>query len=188
MKKFLNTLVILSLFVSSLLIYPEVTEASEKVLNVKKYTQAKPKWCWVSASKSIVNYHKGVTASQCTIYKWVKIARKCSDRRGTLTNYKNVFKKAGFTNLGTQIKRPISFQDLRFQIDKSRPLLARITFKKSGSNHAAPIRGYSTQSSDLVHWIYISTTPSKTQYRVNTYQYLKNNSSWGWTVTRYGMY
>lgn len=187
MSSLRNALVVMVVFVLSL---QTSVYATEKVLAVAAYSQEKSNWCWVAASKSIVKQQTGNTYAQCVLYMWGKGYDNCdSNETGSLyTELPNIFRIAGFRNLGYPGDYPVSFNTIKLEINANRPLYVRIGWKPTLSEgHAVPVRGYD-DSNSYVHWIYINEVPQASEYKYTSYNYLKDNAQWSWTHTRWGMY
>lgn len=60
----------------------------------------------------------------------------------------------------------------------------------TGTRHVAPARGYKIQGGiTYVHWVYIkngSSSDSNSEYRINSYSWFRDNSSFIWDETWYG--
>jgi hypothetical protein len=173
-------------FLAALLFSNPALSAS-KLLSVTKYNQEKSQWCWVAGSQSIIKYHTGIKYSQCQLYKWGKGVSSCSgNKAGTLSEIMQTFKKAGLKNEGYRSSSSAAYSTIKSELNNSRPMLARIGWKSTNkkTGHLVPIRGYD-ESGSKVNWIYIRQ--SNSEYRKTSYSYLKDNSSWKWTHSIYGM-
>ncbi|GIQ71160.1 papain-like cysteine protease family protein [Xylanibacillus composti] len=165
-----------------------------KLLDVVQHPQEKSNWCWVAASKSIVQYHTGTAYTQCQIYKWGKGTTDCPNEDGSWSNYQNVFDNAGFVNKGTEASGTVTLNFIKGQIDADKPMIIRkswldsSTGKKTGTNHAAPVIGYNTSTKRVAYINITYSNPSNTGTVWRDYDYMVDNTSYEWTKSRYGMY
>ncbi|GAA0361579.1 C39 family peptidase [Bacillus horti] len=165
---------------------------ASKQLKVTAYPQAWSNWCWVAAAKSVANFHTGNKSTQCQFYKWGKKSSSCPNNTGNWTNYQNIFKQLGFKSNGTEVSGSVTFSRIKTEINNSRPLILRRSWlnnngKKTGTHHATPVIGYN-DTNNMVTYIHISTTTSGTKSVKEKHSYMKSNSKYSWTLSRYGMY
>lgn len=162
--------------------------AEKKVLNLSKYSQEKSQWCWVTGGQIIVKYHTKQKISQCQLYKWGKRTSTCTNKPGSFNELRFAFGKTRLKELGRISTSPGAYRSIVTEIKNNRPILARLAWKSTDKKtaHAAPIRGFDTNK-EKVYWIYINQQPTTSEYRISSYGHFKNNSSWKWTHSMYGM-
>lgn len=191
MKKFL-----LSLSLTSMMLYffvcPVYASTSAYLGGVENYSQEKSNWCWVAGAQIVIQYLTGDFISQCSLYKAGKEVSSCSgNKAGSFYSDEARALEKGISNPGVVVSSSVQFSTIVSQINSWQPLLARIGWKPDlSSGHIIVINGYNT-SNDYIDYVFIqqgSSAKSYTSdYRENSYDYVKDNSSWEWTHTRYGM-
>ncbi|MCA1042029.1 C39 family peptidase [Bacillus infantis] len=175
-----------------LVLFPNTGMAASKSLSVENYSQEKSQWCWVTAGQIVIRYLSGTYYSQCTLYKAGKATTSCSANEpgGFYADTARVLQhgKVYVGYVGTGLPPMYTITD---EIDKNQPMLARIGWKSDPSTgHMLVIRGYDTSGSN-VRYVYPKQSSSysdrTSEYRTSTWSYLKDNSSWELTHTRYQM-
>ncbi|EIT86701.1 hypothetical protein A374_03984 [Fictibacillus macauensis ZFHKF-1] len=164
-------------------------------MDPKRYSQEKTSWCWVAGTQIVIDYLKDEYHTQCTYYKWGKNKSSCSGNEGG-----DFYKDVANAFIGAKVQRGVvvssgaSLLTIREEIDKKRPLLARIGWKSkgklNGAGHAIVIRGYNTDG-DQAHYLWIkdgdNDTDYTSEYATKSISWLKNNNQFSWTHTRLQM-
>jgi hypothetical protein len=157
-------------------------QLSYRMLDIPGLHQQQSNWCWVAVAQMIIRHlrpeHANVAQGDvlfATTHEYKNRTQSGADPLGT------------FGLKQTVTMAPISFQDIKNEINANRPVQADITWKSPRSgNHVTLIIGYielnGTQR--LIVWEPIDGWLNDTNGNF-TYSAFKNNPSFKWHMTRY---
>lgn len=155
--------------------------AASRYNSAPVYVQEQSNWCWAATTKSVVQYYRGVSATQCKIVQWGKGTATCANVTGYFgLDVSRALTNSGISGIGSTTG-VLSFDTVRGEIDSSRVALIRWGWD-DGSGHMLLLRGYNTSGS-IVGYI----NPLNSSYQSASYSWLVNGGTphHVWTDSRY---
>jgi len=152
-------------------------------LSLSVYTQEKSNWCWAASSKTIIQWYKGSSPSQCTLVKSGQNSTSCANNNtgSFVTQLNRIYADNGLTG-GTIVNTMPSLLTIQYDVDRYNPLHIRYGYHSSSlsTGHMVAIRGY---SGSTIYW----TDPASGTNKSGSWSYLANNSTWETTHGRFSM-
>lgn len=158
-------------------------------LNMTPQAQEKNLWCWAGASNIIAN-HYGADVSQNEFCNRAKgntnLTAPCPNTTGDLYDIRRAWNSLGIYGSNATYA-PISFNQIKQEIDAGRPVMARIQWKSNGMGHFLVIEGYD-EATQQIQWI--DPWGSSKRVNVGKYSNFLNDERYRWThtVTNIGIY
>ncbi len=159
------------------------SQATAGSLSVTVYKQEQSQWCWAASSKTVLQYFKRSSPTQCTLVKNGFKSTSCANNPGSfITQLDNLY-SANNLNSGNIVYSMPSFTSIKYDIDQSRLMQIRYGYKSTNlsTGHIVTLRGYSGTST--VYW----SDPASGTNKSGTHAYLSDNASWKTTHGRYQM-
>ncbi|MCX5205614.1 C39 family peptidase [Streptomyces sp. NBC_00237] len=153
-----------------------------KLLPIAMRKQENDEWCWAASGSTLAAFWgKKFTQTQfCNMGHGRSrdsffIDWPCANEPGNLNREQSGLKTAGL-NPGTQYKSPLTFEEVKEEIDAGRPIYTGIKWAKGGG-HAHLIFGYDEATKSL-YWG--DPWPSANRYNWAPADYYTKNDSYFW--------
>lgn len=158
-------------------------------LGVPMYKQEKSLWCWAASSKMMIAYVAKQYPAQCDVVKKGLNKSKCDDLTGVFYGDIDRALSAYGVNPGTAYNSVPTEAKLRENLNASKPVMIRYGYKSTllkKVGHVVVIKGYEWNASAGAYR-YSWQDPGSGTTVTGTFGYLKNNSTWAWTHSRFNM-
>ncbi|OKH99800.1 hypothetical protein A6A06_22275 [Streptomyces sp. CB02923] len=160
-----------------------------RILDIDMQEQERNQWCWAASGDTVADFwHRAYTQTQfCNLAFGKRLDENlndpsCPNLPNDLGADSRAFSTMGL-NGGRTTYGPMSFEEIKEEIDAGRPVITRIGWKRGGG-HIEVIFGYDERGRQIF-W----GDPWFTSYRYNwaPFAYYVDNASFSWTYALKGV-
>lgn len=117
--------------------------------------QAQSNLCWAYATQSLIYNEMGRDEDICTIVDWGLGTTNCPNQGGFAWNIQAALQQGGVA-VGEYVVTPVSFEEIRDQIDAGNPILFSLKWRNDWTFHSGIIYGYDcSEDGQIVYWFEI---------------------------------
>lgn len=129
-------------------------------LSISHMMQNKSQWCWNTAARVAVQYHKGSAMNQCDFHRKGKQASTCPNTPGSANDTIRAM-KAYLSNGGAWAAGGLTSSRLVGEINSKRPVQAVWKYRNQTVGHMVTVHGYCSGCNGTT-MVFVSNVDGKT--------------------------